>query len=72
MFSMFVTLDVLRLSGWLNADADCRVDKAGRGGSGREAEARWGNGDASGMQGEGPSTTGDQANGTRGVRTRNM
>ena len=24
---MFVTLDVSRLSGWLNADAPCRVEK---------------------------------------------
>ena len=26
MAPMFVTLDVLRLSGWLNADASCRVE----------------------------------------------
>ena len=25
MYAMFVTLDVSRLSGWLNADALCRV-----------------------------------------------
>ena len=35
-----VTLDVLKLSGWLNADADCRVERracdAGRGAA-REA-----------------------------------
>ena len=24
---MIVTLDVSRLSGWLNADADCRVER---------------------------------------------
>jgi len=38
--SMFVTLDVSKLSGWLNADAPCRVERracdAG-GGAGREA-----------------------------------
>ena len=27
---MFVTLEVSRLSGWLNADADCRVEREGR------------------------------------------
>ena len=27
MQNMLVTLDVLRLSGWLNADAYCRVEK---------------------------------------------
>ena len=26
---MVVTLDVLKLSGWLNADADCRVKRTG-------------------------------------------
>ena len=27
MYSMFVTLEVSRLSGWLNADANCRVKR---------------------------------------------
>ena len=27
MTPMFVTLDVSKLSGWLNADADCRVKR---------------------------------------------
>ena len=40
MVFMFVTLDVSKLSGWLNADADCRVERracdAGRGAA-REA-----------------------------------
>jgi hypothetical protein len=27
MFSMAVRLEVLRLSGWLNADASCRVER---------------------------------------------
>ena len=35
MADMVVTLDVSKLSGWLNADADCRVERracdAGRG-----------------------------------------
>ena len=30
MSRMSVTLDVSKLSGWLNFDADCRVEKAGR------------------------------------------
>ena len=29
MVSMFVTLEVSKLSGWLNADADCRESKGG-------------------------------------------
>eukprot|EP00964_Phaeocystis_antarctica_P127396 scaffold91077_cov47-Phaeocystis_antarctica.AAC.1 len=41
---MSVTLDVSRLSGWLNADALCRVERracdADRG-VGREAGKRW-------------------------------
>ena len=32
MDPMSVTLDVLRLSGWLNADAFCRVEKGSIGG----------------------------------------
>ena len=40
MLSMVVTLEVSKLSGWLNADAACRVERqacdAGRG-AGREA-----------------------------------
>ena len=30
MPSMFVTLDVSRLSGWLNTNASCRVGRVGR------------------------------------------
>ena len=30
--AMLVTLDVSRLSGWLNADAHCRVKKGSKGG----------------------------------------
>ena len=47
MYSMDVTLDVSRLSGWLNADAFCRVERrtyhAGRGAR-REAGGRCGGG----------------------------
>ena len=46
-YCMFVTLDVSKLSGWLNADADCRVERracdAGRGagpGCGRQGVGR--------------------------------
>jgi len=55
---MLVTLDVSRLSGWLNANAACRIE--GRGmrcgvrcglGGGRA----WGGGGASGIHGEGPT-----------------
>ena len=40
MFAMVVTLDVSKLSGWLNADADCRgeresIKRAANGGTGR-------------------------------------
>ena len=60
---MSVTLDVSKLTGWLNADAPCRVERrardAGRGVD-REAGGRGGGG-ASGVHGEGP---------TQGVRVR--
>ena len=46
MRGMFVTLDVSKVSGWLNAVADCRVERRGvRCGArcaGREAGARMG------------------------------
>eukprot|EP00964_Phaeocystis_antarctica_P066398 scaffold40116_cov59-Phaeocystis_antarctica.AAC.2 len=50
---MFMTLDVSRLSGWLNARANCRVKKRactmrGEVHAGRESEGWWGNGGASG------------------------
>ena len=46
MWSMVVTLDVSKLSGWLNADADCRVERRGvrcgarRVGQGQEGRGR--------------------------------
>ena len=58
MDHMVVMLDVSKLSGWLNADAYCRVERrtcdAGRGAA-REAGGRWVGGDASGTHGEGPT-----------------
>ena len=44
MRPMFVTLEVSKLSGWLNADADCRVESRAydaERGVGREAGGRW-------------------------------
>ena len=54
MLRMFVTLDVSKLSGWLNAFAFCRVERrecdVGRGAT-REARGRWlCDGDASGVR----------------------
>ena len=62
--SMVVTLEVSRLSGWLNADANCRVEGRGMRCGARCAPGggrAWGGGGASGMHGEGP---------TQGVRVR--
>ena len=44
MKRMFVTLEVSKLSGWLNADADCGVERRAcdaRRGTAREAPWRW-------------------------------
>ena len=73
---MPVTLEVSKLSGWLKADAPCRVegracDAGGRGAS-REAGGPvvwWRH--TRGMHGNGP-TQGLGAKGTRGERTLNM
>ena len=72
---MSVTLDVSRLSGWLNADACCRVEKRayamqGEVRAGRRA-GREGGGGASGMHGEGP-TQGWGPQRARAERTSNM
>ena len=67
---MFVTRDVLKLSGWLNAVADCRVERraydTGRVRFGPAGVRAWGGDGASGMHGEGP-TQGCGAQGTRGA-----
>jgi hypothetical protein len=74
---MVVTLEVSKLSGWLKADARCRVegracDAGGRGAS-REAGGPvvWWRHDKRGVHGDGP-TQGLGAKGTRGERTENM
>ena len=74
MTPMSVTLDVSKLSGWLNADANCRVERRacvvgkwyGPGG----VRALVG-GDASGMHGEGP-TQGCGGKGTRGAHVEHL
>ena len=55
---MLVTLDVSKLSGWLNAHTDCRVERGAydaERGVGGEVGMAWGGGGASGMHGEGPT-----------------
>ena len=53
---MLVTLDVSRVSGWLNADANCRVERRTYEKQGEVRAGRWGgrggNGGASGVQGK--------------------
>ena len=72
MLSMVVTLEVSTLSGWLNADALCRVEprayEAGRG-AGREAGGRWGGTGASNVQARARVQIGRRA---RVDRTKNM
>jgi len=58
MPAMVVTLDVSKLSGWLNALASCRVDRracdAGKT-CGSKSVRALGSGNATGMHGEGPT-----------------
>ena len=77
MKPMVVTLEVSKLSGWLNALAYCRVegracDAGGRGAS-REAGGPvvWWRHNKRHARGKGP-TQGLGAKGTRGERTKNM
>ena len=55
MLFTIVTLDVSKVSGWLNADAPCRVERracdVGRG----AGQHTWGGGGASGVHGRGPT-----------------
>ena len=58
MAAMFVTLEVSKLSGWLNADASCRVERKAYDAerdAGREGGRAWGDGGASGMRARGGS-----------------
>ena len=57
MLSMVVTLDVSRVSGWLNAHADCRVASRAYDAGGMRAERREGVGRPRCVQwaGEGPN-----------------
>ena len=77
MMLMSVTLEVSKFSGWLKADADCRVEgracDAGKErcepGGGRACVGWWRH--TRGMHGDGP-TQGLGSKGTRGERTRNI
>ena len=66
---ILVTLDVLKLSGWLNAYADCRVERracdAGRGAARERKGVGWRRRKI-GVHGEGP-TQGCRGQGTRGA-----
>ena len=69
MFVMSVTLDVSKLSGWLNLHALCQVERAAWRGAtcGPGDERAWGGGDTTSAQG-GPSLLG----GARAERTPNI
>eukprot|EP00964_Phaeocystis_antarctica_P008904 scaffold4824_cov69-Phaeocystis_antarctica.AAC.2 len=75
MLRMVVTLDVSRLSGWLNDDAPCRVERraydAGRG-AGRDARGRGVGGGASGMHWGPEGLTQGWGPRARAERTENM
>ena len=76
MERMVVTLEVSKLSGWLKADARCRVEGRACDAGGERCEPGGGRAcgwwwDTRGMHGEGP-IQGLGAKGTRGARTLNM
>mgnify|MGYP004176503497 CR=1 FL=1 len=67
MPAVALTLDVSKVSGWLNDDASCRVERRAhhvRRGAGREARGRCGGGGASSVRGK-VSTEVVGAQGTR-------
>jgi hypothetical protein len=77
MSLMVVTLEVSKLSGWLKADAPCRVegracDAGGRGGSGETGGLWCGGGTQEACTRGRPDSRPVGAKGTRGERTRNM
>ena len=66
MLSMSVTLEVSKLSGWLNADADCRESKGGHtmlGGVRAGRREAGGVRGASGVHGEGSTADWEQGMG---------
>ena len=65
---MSVTLDVSKLSGWLNASAFCRVERRAYAMRGERA---WGDGSACGVHGVGP-TQGYGGQGTRGAHVEHL
>ena len=60
MYSMDVTLDVSRLSGWLNVDASCGVDRRALEAGGVWAKTREGLGRLQRMPRAGESPNGDR------------
>ena len=58
---MFMTLEVSKLSGWLNADANCRESEEGRGMRIGRREAA---GDGGGKQRAGEGSTAELGQGT--------
>ena len=72
MAYMVVTLDVSKLSGWLNADASCRVERRAHAMQEEVRPGRMlGGGDAIGVHGEGP-TQGCGGQGTRGAHVEHV
>eukprot|EP00964_Phaeocystis_antarctica_P028390 scaffold16009_cov32-Phaeocystis_antarctica.AAC.1 len=69
---MVVTLDVSKLSGWLNADAPCRVARRAYDAGGMRAERRDGVGRPRHTQRAGEGPNGDRWGGARAERTANM
>ena len=72
MLSMVVTLDVSRVSGWLNAHADCRVARSAFDAEGCGSRGEKGVGRQRRMQRAGEGPNGDRWGGARAERTLNM
>ena len=70
MAFMFVTLDVLKFSGWLNARVHCRVER--RTLNSLAQEGVWGGGSARGAHAEDPTVRSRLGLHAGGERTRNM
>eukprot|EP00964_Phaeocystis_antarctica_P005627 scaffold3067_cov67-Phaeocystis_antarctica.AAC.2 len=65
MWSMRVTLEVSKLSGWLNADARCRVERRACGAGRRASREAGGGGRPRGTQRAGAGAAADSGQGTR-------